>query len=363
MPEKAQGLTLTKLNVFGRSFVKWGAIAVVTMMVGRILVSSFVAFYTALNPPPPPAPTMGFGYLPPIIYPDQTSADRPTSYKLETATGDLKSFGDRAEVYLATKNTANLLDIENAQDTARAYGFAGQPEQLSGRLYRWRSTGQLNATFEYDIIDHNLTYETDFLSRPELLLETELPSNFDAVQQVRNFLSRGNLLPDDTASSSGKTTFLKSIGGVLKPAVSASDADFIAVDLNRIKLNNFSADIYTPDGETGTIHAIIGGGRSGGILKLIRDYYPISYEEIHTYPLRSTQSAWQQLQAGEGYVANKGTLDQAVVREVLLGYFEGGGYQIYVQPIYVFKGDAGFIGYVDAVDPQVVVAPTARETE
>ena len=135
------------------------------------------------------------------------------------------------------------------------------------------------------------------------------------------------------------------------------------MDLNRIKLNNFSADIYTPDGETGTIHAIIGGGRSGGILKLIRDYYPISYEEIHTYPLRSTQSAWQQLQAGEGYVANKGTLDQAVVREVLLGYFEGGGYQIYVQPIYVFKGDAGFIGYVDAVDPQVVVAPTARETE
>lgn len=361
MPETSQGLTLTKLNTFGRVAVKWTAITLVVLMVGRVALTSFVAFYKAMNPPPPPPPTVGFGVLPPLSFPEQSSADRPSSYKLETATGALPAFGDRAVVYLTTKNSPNLLDIENAQATARSFGFTGQPEQLTPRVYRWRNTGNLNETFEYDIVDHNMTYETDFLSRPELLLETELPSNFDAVQQVKSFLSRGNLLPGDVATASGKTTYLKAIGGVLKPAVSASDADFIAVDLSRVPLNRGTAEVYTPDGETGTIHAIIGGGRRGGILKLSRTHYPIDYLRTETYPLRSVQSAWQKLQAGEGYVANAGEKEQAVVREVALGYFESDEYQTYIQPIYVFIGDDGFIGYVSALDPTVVAAQ--RETE
>lgn len=356
MPEKSGGLTLTKLNKIGRVAVKWTVIGLVTLMVGRVSLASFVAFYTAMNPPPPPAPTQGFGALPPVAFPTQTADERPTSYKLETATGALPSFGDRATVYLTTKNSPNLLDIENARITARSYGFTDEPEQINNRTYRWRSTGNLNATFEYDIVDGNFTYETDYLARPELLLDAELPSNYDAVQQLKNFLSKAALLPADAATASGKTTYLKAIGGVLKPAVSISDADFIAVDLNRIQLNNETADIYTPDGETGTIHAIVGGGKQSGILKAVRTYYPIDYTQTETYPLRTVTSAWQKLQAGEGYVANKGTANQAVVRQVVLGYFEGYEYQTYVQPIYVFTGDNGFIGYVSAIDPSAVAA-------
>ena len=60
------------------------------------------------------------------------------------------------------------------------------------------------------------------------------------------------------------------------------------------------------------------------------------------------------LQAGEGYVADKGTTKDAVIREVYLGYYEDWDEQEYMQPIFVFIGDNGFVGYVQAVDPMYV---------
>jgi len=83
------------------------------------------------------------------------------------------------------------------------------------------------------------------------------------------------------------------------------------------------------------------------------NYFPVEYLQMHTYPLRNTESAWRLIQGGEGYIANKGTGDEAVVRNVTLGYYEAFAEQPYLQPIYVFSGDGGFLGYVSALDPNI----------
>jgi hypothetical protein len=349
------GLTLTKVTKMGRNFVKYFAITLVVLMVGRVTLAAAVAYWKATHPPKPPEPTAGFGLLPPLEFPELTDDQKPSSYKLETASGTLPTFKDRATVFLVKKGSPNLLDNENAKQVASRYGFSGEPQVLNSKLHRWTKNQPFITTFDLDIVDFNFKYETDFLNRPELILDSDLPTDFDAVQQVKTFLNTANLLPSDTATSAGQITYLKALGGILKPAVSISDADFVQVDLNRSAIDN-SYDIYTEDAKTGAITAILTGGRSGNsILKLVRQYFPIDYSLSHTYYIRTPQSAWQTLQSGEGYIANKGTADTAVIRTVEMGYYESSTYQQYYQPIYVFKGDGDFVGYVSAIDPRYIL--------
>lgn len=346
---KNEGLTLTKATKFGRAFVKWGSIFLVVMMVGRITLAAAVAYWKATHPPPPPAPTRGFGKLPDIVFPSVEK--KPTTYKLELPTGTFPSFGDRAKVYFMPKAAPSLLDTDVAKNTARRMGFLTDPETLDATTLRWSRSQTLNISLELDIISHNLEYKTDYLAHPELILNSKVPTAFDAVRQVKGFLSAADLLPADVSSSSGEVTYLRAVGGELKEAVSVSEAQFIEVNLNRYPMEA-KYPIYTEDGKTGTIHAILSSGLGGnGIVELQRNYWPVDYSLTHTYYLRTPDSAWGILQSGNGYVANAGTQDVATIRSVELGYFEGKESQTYLQPVYVFKGDSGFLGYVPALSP------------
>lgn len=346
---KDEGFTLTKATKFGRAFVKWGSIFLVVMMVGRITLAAAIAYWKATHPPPPPPPTLGFGKLPDIEF--GTVTEKPSSYKLELPTNRFPSFGDRAVVYFMPKTSAGLLDTDVAKGKARRMGFLTDPQTLNSQTLRWARSQTLNITLEMDVLSHNFEYTTDYLAHPELILQSRIPTAFDAVRQVKSFLQGAELLPDDVATSSGKVTYLRAVGGQLQEAVSVSEAQFIQVDLNRSDLNN-QYPVYTADGKTGTIHAILSSGLGGnGVVELRRNYWPIDYQLTHTYYLRDVDAAWNVLQSGDGYVANAGNQEVAIIRDVTLGYFEGEEPQMYLQPIYVFKGDGGFLGYVPALSP------------
>ncbi len=195
---------------------------------------------------------------------------------------------------------------------------------------------------------------TDYLSRPDILYADQLPTNFDAVRDVKNFLSSSGLLPADAATSSGTVKLLKSSGSDFVEAVSFSDADLLRVDLFRTPIDS-AFEMFTPEGNKGTIHAVIGtGGLNGSILQYSFAHHVVDYSQVHTYPLRTPSSAWQVLQAGEGYIAERGDTDRAVIRSVQLGYYDSPDPQSYLQPIYVFSGDDNFLGYVSALDPTVL---------
>ncbi len=355
-------VTLTRLTALGRKAVKYGAIGLVALMVLRFSATTFIEVWRALNPPPPPPPTVGFGALPPIEFPTASEDDRPEQFRLETATGRLPTdFPDRAKVFFMPVAEASLLDDADAKSLANEFGFALEPEQLDGRTYRWRRATPLNATLEMDIREKTFTLETDYLSRTELLLDNEVPTSQTATQRLKQFLSSGGVIGQDIATVSGDITYLRSLGGEAAPAVSLSDADFIQVDLRRAPIDS-QYSFYTPEGEKGIISGVVFGALSGGnnIVSLENKYRRIDYSSVETYPLRPVRQAWDALQAGEGYVA-AGDGDTAVIREVELGYFDSYDLQEYMRPVYVFKGDDGFIAYTAALAPEVLT--TAPDTE
>lgn len=355
MPTEKKGPTLTTVTRAGRQVVKYGLISLVVLMVGRIVVGSIVNYWKATHPEPPPPPTVGFGVLPALRFPDQTEEDKPLSYSKEIAGSRNPDFGDRAKVFFMPKSAANLLADEQAKAIAAKYGFVFEPEVIDGKTYRWTKTKPLNSTLEMNIFNQNFSITTDYESRVDLLEGNELPTGFEAVQRVKSFLDTNNLLPTDVATAAGEILPLKSLGGEVGEAVSISEADYIQIDLMRTPIDS-QIRMYSPEGLKGTISAIMTGKMTGAdaLVQVDYRYHPIDYTQVHTYPLRSTDSAWQILQAGEAYIVDKGDKDQAVIREISMGYYDDFEEQEYLQPIYVFKGDGNFMAFVSALDQQYV---------
>ncbi len=345
------GFTLTQATIIGRQAVKFAVIGIVVLIVGRTLLTAAINFYVAMNPPPPPPPTVGFGILPAITFPATSQASSVTSYRLETPTGRLPAFGDRAKVFLMTKTRLGLLSDQKAKQIAAQYDFVFAPEVLDSTTYRWTKSQPLESTLQIDLNTFYLTMSTDYLSRPELLSRGELPSQVEAVSRVKAMLGAGGLLPADTATASADVTYLKALGGDLQPAVSFSDADYIEVDITRTPID-LKYRMYTPEGYKGTIHAIVAKGlqQNESIVKLELHHQEADYTQVHTYPLRPVDTAWRMLQAGQGYVVSSGGAATATIRTVSMGYYDSFDQQSYLQPIYVFEGDGGFLAYVPALD-------------
>ena len=69
--------------------IKWGGIAIVALMVGRLVIGGLIDWYKTTHPNIP-EPTIGFGILPPIEFPEQET--KQLVYTLETKTGGLPTF-------------------------------------------------------------------------------------------------------------------------------------------------------------------------------------------------------------------------------------------------------------------------------
>jgi len=361
MPEENQAkkskLTLTEATHFGRLVVKYGGLFLAVLIVGRVFLTSFIAFWRAVNPPPPPPPTVGFGRLPNIPFLAQSVEDKPQSYRLETASGTTPSFGDRAKVFLMLRSIPNLLADQRAREVAATYDFVFEPEVIGINTYRWQKSQPLETRLEINVFNNNFKISSNYLSKPELLSNNNLLDDFEAVQLVKTFLRNSDLLPQDIATAAGEIVYLKSLGGELQPAVSFSDADFLQIDLNRMPIDNLYR-MYGPEGYKGSIHAIISGAFKGSnsIVELEFSYQEIDYQQIETYPVRSSQQAFRALQAGEGYIVDLESEEEVIIRQVSLGYYQSDEEQDYLQPVYVFEGDKGFLGYIPAVSEEYIQA-------
>ncbi len=345
-------LSLSKVANVGRVTIKYGIIFLVVMIVGRVLLGSLISFWIATHPPLPPPPTVGFGKLPELVFPVKNIDQKPKSYQIETADGRFPRFGDRAKVFLIPRQSSSLLADERVKEMAVSLGYGFEPTPMSESRYRWTKSSPMRSALEIDLLNNTFTIDTEYLSRPELLrkrIQIEEDGASDFVKSV--IATAVRTLPSDIATSSARVGYSKSSGGELLPAVSYSDADFLTVDIFRQPIDNFYK-VIGPDGKSGVAHAVIAGSFSGlsNVMSLRYLHRPVEYSQFHTYPLITPALAWQIMQSGEGYVADKGSFDTAVVRDVSLGYYDDFNDQLYLQPIYIFEGDGGFVGYVPALD-------------
>lgn len=344
-------VNLTRTSALMRNIIKFGGVSLIAIMVGRVMWGAVVAYWKATHPPPPAPPTVGFGKLPHLEFP--INNDKPTSYRLETITGKAPEITDRAFVFFMPASEPSLLALDRAKKKASSLGYVFEPEQITSRKYRWTLNTPMFSTLEMDILSGTFTISTDWASHPELLTKISTINPDSLVSRVKGILSTAESLPLDFKQGVANTTLLKSLGGQFTQASSLSDAEFVQIDLYRTPIQEKYTG-YTDKSKQGPIHAIVDS--KGTILELRMGAFTVNSQIVHDYPLRTASEAWQILSSGEGYVVSKGTSDSAVVREVKLGYYEPSVEQTFYQPIYVFEGDGGFVGYVEAISPEWLVA-------
>lgn len=345
--------TLTETAYQTRKFINYAILTVIAYIILRIFWSIFSSVFITLFPPKAPPPNHAFGKLPAIAFP--TPIASPTAQltlQLETIEGSVPRASESAIVYFMPKNPPNLLALTKATEFSRRLEFVKDPIQETKNIYRWEDADAPLRMLRYDTVSKNFILRYQFERDMGLFAERTVPVEQVAKSEAKNMLQTYNLNQKDYENGSTIVQYLKLVGDKLVKTTSLNQSDSIRIDYFRAPIGNTPVVNAYPD--EGLISFVFSGSKNTKkrILQFAYTYWPIDYQTTATYGLKPSSTAWSELQSGRGYIARYSTKgDVALVRKVYLAYYEAIEQQTYMQPVFVFEGDDGFLAYVPAVAP------------
>ena len=344
--------TLTETAYYTRRTINWLILAVIGYLILRLSWSLFVAAWLAIFPPKPPPPNNAFGVLPKVQFSDQASPSARLTFRLETIEGRVPAASESAAVYFMPKSPANLLALNQTQEFAQRLGLDPNPIAETKNLYRFSDPDFILRSLRYDIVSKNFILRYRFEEDPGIFAEKNFAGS-DAMQaEATSVLQSYQLYNEDITKGRSVVTFLKLTGDRLLPTTSLSAADAVRVDFYRRNIG--STPIVTPNPDSGPINFVFSGAQNEKrrFLQFAYTFWPIDYETVATYGLKTSAQAWSELQSGGGFIARyPRTGNAAVIRTIYIAYYDAYEAQTYLQPVFVFEGDNGFVAYVQAVAP------------
>lgn len=348
--------TLTLVAIQARKTIRYGIVLFFVIVIGRIALLAAIEAYKNLRPAPPPPPTVNFGRLATLPFPDLNIELPELNFILDTPTGTLPSLADQRPVYYMPQKTATLFSTDRMRQRATALGFTGPPFQTSETIFTF-THGNVPATLTMDVVYE--TFSLSFnLAADSSPLTARPPDVQTATRTVRQRLTQASSMPEDL---NGEVfhEFLRIEGQNLVTALALSDAQLTKINLKRNPITigeGESAVGYpsvTANPKEGNVWFIVSGSseRERALIAGEYRYFPVDYTRVETYPIKTSEQAFNDLKAGRGYIANLGlnTDGQITIRRVYLGYYDPNVPYTYYQPVFVFEGDGDFVAYVPAV--------------
>lgn len=347
--------TLTEVSGVARKVVKFSAAALILIMLAPVAVNGIKSLYNRLNPPPPPPPTVKYGKLPALIFPVADKVATPT-YKLETISGTLPKTPTTARAYVVKVNKSRLKSPDEQRKKAALLGFTNDFVELDEKTYRFVHPQQ-PAEMLVNIVSGGFAFRLDWTTDPAIYKSTQIPVGNAAIGEARGWLQGLSLLPQDLVAGTGKVQYFVATGSAMIPADTFYGANFTRVDLYRADKDEMK--IVTSGSDTSPVSVIFSG--LPGAKRIVQANYQYSAtldNEFATYPLKSVGEAWEELTSGRGYIAKRAG-QNVTVRRAYLAYYEANVPQDFLQPVFVFEGDAGFVAYVPAIKSEFTVSEPA----
>jgi len=340
--------SLTQVSIATRKTIRYGIYSIIAIIIARYIILAGVRIYRYFFPVPPPAPEVAFGKLPRLPFP-QRSPTEGLSFSLETPEGGLPKFSYQAKVFYMPKVFTGLLSLDIAKDRATKLGFSPDGAEITETVYKFphpKSPAELQISIATGVfsISYNLSADPSPLQEKPVAPEV-------AASKVRSFLSTSGLLPKDMEGPS-KSEYVKLVNDKIVGATSLSDANFVKVNLFRKDYDKLPS--LTPDPTSANIWFIVSGKTEKEKLVIAAEYhyFPVDETKSSTYPIKTSQTAWDEFTAGKAFIASLGS-NQAgkniTIRRIYLAYYDGGTQMDFYQPIIVFEGDNGFTAYLPAV--------------
>ncbi|HEV2339447.1 MAG TPA: hypothetical protein VGT05_01630 [Patescibacteria group bacterium] len=341
--------TLTQVASSTRKILTISILLLIGFAVVLFLFNVAINVKNSLYPTPPTPPTVTYGKLPAILFPQSINVQK-LSYTLNTLTGNLPSLPDRVAVNQIAQPQATLLDLQNTQNLVTQIGYVlSSQRQLNETLYQWTNTDDLPKTITMDTTTKDFTINSSYPTDLNVANAYNLPGKSGAITVSQTFLENflGNL-PSDIDNSKTTASFFTINNSGLVPATSFSGTKIVRVDFFQKNMN--SLPIFYPYAGESLMNILIGGGSSLAQIVNAQFVHKTILSDNATYPIKTSQVAYQDLQNGNAYIAS---LDFGVtsvtIRNVLLGYYIGDFNEQYLMPIIVFEGDNNFVAYVSAI--------------
>lgn len=335
-----------------RRAIRFSIFGLITILLLRGTIIASVRIYRAFFPAPPPPPTLEFGVLPTLPFPEQERRD--VGINIETPDGTFPALPAQIPVYFMPQATPNLFSLETTQRTAQDLGFIGDGEEVSSTLYRFRRP-DAPSTLEINIGSGVFSISYDLAADPSVV-QNNPPAPEASTEIVTNYLRSANLLAEDLSGTISHN-FLKIQQGNFVPALALADADVVKVNLFRKSFGDEQQyPSVTTDSEEANVWFIVTGSRQQNkeVIAGEYHYFPIDEQKLATYPIKTAATAWEEFTSGGGYIASYGQSeeDPITVRRVYLGYYDPGVPFEFYEPVIIFEGDKGFKAYVPAITAQ-----------
>ena len=340
--------SLTQVAVITRKVIRYGIFFLIFLIIGKIVFDISFKIYRTVFPAPPPPPTVTFGKLPKIPFPEATQPLAFT-YTLETAEGGLPKLSTQAKVYFMPQPSPNLLSLDAAKNKANALGFKPEEQQVSQTIYRFPHKSA-PSTLEVNIITGIFSISYDLKTDPTAI-QRKPPFGEIAASTVRAYLSSADLLPEDLTGTL-TPDYLKIEGDKFVTTDSLSDANITKVKLTRKNYDNLP--VLSPEYNEANVWFMVSGAseRDKQIIAGEFHYFPVDESKYATYPLKTPQAVWDEFSGGKGYLVTPGInqdKDNVKIRRIYLAYYDAGVPTEFLEPIYVFEGDKGLVSYLPAV--------------
>jgi len=350
--------TLHGITELTKQIIKWIGILLAFFLVLFILLQMVLFLKNILFPKAPPPPTVEFGVLPPIVFPESVKTPKLT-YTLETVSGNLPVIPSTGKVHTISLDSPNLLALERAKSKVGSVGFNDLEKKLSDTEYAWESSTEV---LHKDIVMSTLTFNfrltSNYTTYPPLQVLGDITSEESAKDSANRFFESIEAFPTDIDDTQTRTELLTLKQGTFFPATSLSNANVVRVDFYQKNWDSLPIYYINPPGST--INALV--APDGEILEANFFHQTIA-EKGATYPLKTVSEALEELKKGEAYIGRyTADTDAVKITDAFLTYYLGDTQQEYMMPIIVFKstGDS-FYAYVSAIRSEWIQKPKTTE--
>ncbi len=318
---------------------------------------------------PPPTFNAKFGKLPKLDIETIAMASNQPTVRLDLVQTQLPTAPQILEVFPILSAPYGFLSRDRALALARNLQLTDDPQVLDETQLVWRkglefltmNSTTLNFRYTYDYRSNPTVFRPGNFAREELAVN-------DANAQMERLGILGGERGPDLSRATVSSQKLRYDGRDLVSSSTLAQASVIRVDYFRIPINEIK--VVSPDFYSSRVNVFMSAVSNPKMLEINYTYWEFDRNQGATYPVLSTDTAVSRFQQSpndyivflgnaETAAQNSGetTINEYVIKKVELGYYDTATYQQYLQPVWIFIGDAfqpsrlnvDFVAYVPAI--------------
>lgn len=354
-------MTLTEASYYSRKLLPVGAILFLVLIIFFFSFKIMSIYLSSQDNDSEGNPTQEqtapvltdekFGSITPLDIPNAKS---PASFKLVLDTLDgttnIENATSAAQVYFIPQQTASFGFLSRIYSMAEKVGIDTTitEHDLRDKIAVF-DDGRRKLTI--DIRTFNFSYDYTITNEDNISPQQNDDIESPLISSATAFLTELDRYPTALTQGDRNVIYMNLDPETKEVATldSAKNANLAEVDFFSQDVDGLPVVTSSYYNSPNFVMFIISGGQYKPIRAKI-SYFEKSQDQIGTYPLKTSQEAWDDISRGKGYVVSSLSNDGEVkIEKIILAYFEPDTYQEYMQPVYVFLGQNRFVAYIEAV--------------